>query len=147
MGQGQSPDCRGKKSLICFVRLSYEPHRLIYNCSDCPADQKKLRGCKRNKRGGVTKLKCVCDRDKRCDLCKGTGDILLSRCPRALSKTTTSSITVPYFFHWKATGFTQYPDGRGRLFQPAKLLEAFNICHAIAARCEEEEIKKITNKK
>jgi hypothetical protein len=145
--QGEPTDCRGKKTLICAVRVSYEPHSSLYVCAECTKDEKKSRGCKRNRRKPTGKIKCVCGRSKACNVCRGSGEILLKKCIRALSKTITSSSTLPYFFHWKATGFMAYPDGRGRMYQPAKLLEAFSVCHSVAARCEEEEMARAMNRK
>lgn len=146
MEQGKPAYCRGKKTLICAVRVSYEPHATLYNCAGCTREDKKNRGCGKNKRKPTGKIKCVCGRQKKCELCHGSGDILFKKCVRAEAKTLTSSSTLPYFFHWKATGFIAYPDGRGRMYQPAKLLEAFAVCHAVATRCEEEEMKRIMSK-
>jgi hypothetical protein len=33
------------------------------------------------------------------------------------------------------------------MYQPAKLLEAFSVCHSVAARCEEEEMARAMNRK
>jgi hypothetical protein len=36
---------------------------------------------------------------------------------------------LPYFFEYSQTG--DYPDKRGRLFQPIKLLEAISVCNTV----------------
>ena len=46
---------------------------------------------------------------------------------------------LPFYFDWKNGG--SYPDARGRLFQPVKLLEAFKICNIVTMEREEKEAK------
>jgi hypothetical protein len=41
---------------------------------------------------------------------------------------------VPYFFNWVHSEFREFPDGRGRYFQPKKLLAAFDIMSAVRAQ-------------
>lgn len=49
---------------------------------------------------------------------------------------------LPFFWHFKATNYTMYPDGKGRLNQPSKLLEAVQLSMAIVNKREEYEAKK-----
>ena len=55
--------------------------------------------------------------------CKGTNEIKLKRCPHTYLSADVRAL-VPYFFHFVAT--YQYPDGRGRLYQPVKMLNVFD---------------------
>jgi len=46
-------------------------------------------------------------------------------------------VLLPYFFHYVATGMTQFPDGRGMLFQPKRLRTAFLIMNAVYNKATE----------
>lgn len=68
---------------------------------------------------------------------------MLKRCPAKEANDPSVSRLLPFFFHWRATSYSQFPDGRGRLFQPQKMLDAFGVCNSIATRCEKEEIERM----
>lgn len=101
-----------------------EPFNKIYNCGFCEKEQRKERGCKRKTKNGLN-VDCICGGDKRCDACKGKGAFRLDRCLKVAASET--SRIAPFFYHYKATNMMAYPDGRGMLYQPNKLLDAFSI--------------------
>jgi hypothetical protein len=47
---------------------------------------------------------------------------------------------VPYFYHYIASGYIQYPDGKGLFYQPLKLIQAFEVLLFIYKR--EEKLKR-----
>ena len=49
---------------------------------------------------------------------------MLKRCPQSILDGNIRSL-VPYFFHYLAS--SEYPDGRGRLYQPTKMLFMFDV--------------------
>lgn len=53
---------------------------------------------------------------------------MFKRCPHTILDGNIRAI-VPYFFHFLATH--QFPDGRGRVYQPSKLLKVFDIWYGI----------------
>lgn len=119
--------------------MQYQPHKVAFDCGDCDKDDKKARGCKKNKRNVVIELKCTCE--SGCKTCNYTKKIQYKRCPRALSLDQWMLIFMPYFWHWKATQYHRYPDGRARIYQPSKMLEALDVCSIIAADREQEALK------
>ncbi len=69
----------------------------------------------------------MCDgKNPECALCHGKGEISVLRCPRALV-TDAMSFILPYYYQYRKSGGVAWPDGRGRLFQPIKLVTAFDI--------------------
>jgi hypothetical protein len=50
---------------------------------------------------------------------------------------------LPFFWHWKTTSYQQFPDGRGRYYQPSKLLEALTMCANLSAKQEQKEAEKV----
>jgi hypothetical protein len=99
--------------------------RKIYDCKKCKSGQNKKRGCVRPAKKPVWKIdECIhCDGDKNCIYCKGKGKIMVHRCPRCIQ----DSSLIPYFIAWKNSQYIAYPDGRGRLYQPKKLIQAFDV--------------------
>lgn len=115
----------------------------VYDCKKCDSYQKKERGCKRNKRRSFLEIECICKGAKKCEICGGQkkgNAIKVYRCPRVSLLDTSVSRIVPYFYHWLASDFMVFPDGRGRYYQPKKLLNAFDILLEIRNR--EIEIEK-----
>jgi hypothetical protein len=96
----------------------------IFCCSTCA--EKRQRGCVRPRREPIQVYFCpICDgENKKCSYCKGTNQIKLKRCPRAILDTNTSRL-VSYFRHFVNT--SQYPDGRGILYQSVRMLRVFDI--------------------
>jgi len=54
----------------------------------------------------------------------GKGEIPVHRCPRSV---TGLSNLLPYFIAYKNSGNLAWPDGRGRYYQPIKLVITFDI--------------------
>ena len=63
------------------------------------------------------------------------------RCPRALGNDDESSI-LPFFFDYRNSDYLAWPDGRGRLFQPSKLVQAFDVLLDHVNRKIEKESRK-----
>jgi hypothetical protein len=99
----------------------------IYTCSHCSTQDKRERGCKKKRRQTVAHITCVCEGKTECKLCLGSNRINVHRCPRAILLQREVSRVAPYFTLWQQSGMHEYPDGRGRYFQPLKMLEAFHI--------------------
>jgi hypothetical protein len=66
---------------------------------------------------------------------------MLHRCPAWALRDVSIQSLLPYFFHWRATEFTQFPDGCGRIMQPSMLLEAFSIMNTVAQEREKAEME------
>jgi len=100
----------------------------VFRCETCDARMKRLRGCvKPFKRKTVWTIdECIIcgGKDKRCRYCKGKGKISVQRCPRTAKE---GYALLPYYYAYKNSNGLQYPDGRGRWYQPKKLVEAFDI--------------------
>ncbi len=143
MEAGQYPDCGRKKNLIISVLMVYDPWRKIFNCGEC--DEKKQRGCMRPKRKPILEIACICGGYKRCEICRGTGEIKIKRCPGSFSRSSDIVSLMPYFFRYKTNW--EYPDGRGRLMQPIKLTDALDLMSAVANRKEQEQLEKIHGRK
>jgi hypothetical protein len=126
------------------VLCQYKPWTINFNCKQCDKEKKKLLGCKRPKKKQFqyfgNQYKCICDSDPKCEICKGKNLIQLKQCPMVMLQNKNIGRLLPFFFHFKGTEHTQYPDGRGRIFQPVILLEALNICGVVAARKDKEEM-------
>jgi len=81
---------------------------------------------------------CIhCNGNKDCKYCKGKGKIMVHRCPRCIQ----DSSLIPYFIAWKNSQYIAYPDGRGRIFQPRKLIQAFDILAYYWDKFESQRIK------
>lgn len=102
----------------------------IFICKGCSPKDKRKRGCIRPfKKKIVWKIdECVfCfgkkkkNNEKKCKYCQGKGWIAVRRCPRSMSNFT----YLPYYLDYRKTG--QWPDGLGRLYQPLKLVVAFDV--------------------
>jgi hypothetical protein len=61
-------------------------------------------------------------KEEKCMLCKGKGEIPVYRCPRSADLS-----LLPFFYPYQNSGGLAWPDGRGRLYQPRKLIMAFDI--------------------
>lgn len=118
----------GKKKLITAIIMQHRPHSVQYNCDNCGKEMKKNRGCKRNKRKAFLFLNCICGTASKCSICNGKGTFGLKCCPVRFSNNTAIDRFLPYFWNWIDTNAMSFPDGRGQIYQPSKLLEAFSIC-------------------
>ena len=63
-------------------------------------------------------------------------------CPVRVSMDKDTNRFLPFFWHFKATNYTMYPDGCGRFEQPTMMLEAFQLAMAMVNKREEYEAKK-----
>lgn len=123
--------------------MCYEPFSKIFNCEYCSKEVKKKRGCKRAiKSGAVLDVDCSCGENKKCDVCKGRGRFVLKDCPIRFTQDKDTSRFLPFFWHFRATNYTMYPDGEGRFEQPILLLEALQLCIYLVNKREEAEAKK-----
>jgi hypothetical protein len=118
--------------------MLYDPWKTLYDCNDCNRQTKVEYGCNRKentKLGPIVKIKCICDRNKQCKLCKGTNLISINVCP---NKTATNDIRqlVPFFMHYKET--KQFPDNGCYIDQPNLLIDVFNLMTIITNRKELE---------
>jgi hypothetical protein len=100
-----------------------EPPADRYVCETC-GDKKASRGCISPAENQLWKIEyCpLCGgKNEKCHICCGKGEISMLRCPRAIA----SFRLLPFFIeHYKSGA---WPDGRGRLYQPIKLIMAFDI--------------------
>ncbi len=113
----------------------------IFNCQSCSSAEKETRGCLSPTEKFSWEIDpCVSCGGKgffiapnridevECEVCKGSGVISVNRCPRAII--TESKYLIPFFIDYYGGlehGLTIYPDGKGRFYQPIKLLQAFNL--------------------
>lgn len=119
-----------------------------WNCKACTKKDKKAWGCvkpinKKENPDGVWYIEfcLVCDgTNSKCKACKGSNRTLVWRCPRGLSGH--ASRLLPYFFDYYAalqsTRVPVWPDGRGRLYQPIALIEAFNLLRKVKFNFDEK---------
>jgi hypothetical protein len=97
------------------------------------AGRQESRGCKKAAGGELWKIEfCpLCGgNDEECFLCNGKGEISMSRCPRAIA----DFRLLPFFQEYQNKG--TWPDGRGRLYQPVKLILAFDILRGYYQRAK-----------
>jgi hypothetical protein len=116
----------------------------LYECDKCTTYDKKIKGCKRNRRSVVVfDCACVCGGRIKCPICGGIkrdNTIRVRRCPRAILKEHVSRI-VPYFYRFINSDFMEYPDGRGMIYQPKKLVNAFDILTSIYQKEKKKNAK------
>jgi len=141
MVSGQPTDEGRKKNLITSVSIQYDPFKQLFNCGNCSDEDKKYKGCDYDLDFAVMSPGCYCDGDNNCDICEGKGFFELRRCPARVNRKEIVRKLLPFFYHWKATSYVEYPDGGCRLDQPAGLLEAFSLLCNVSTNREIEEIK------
>lgn len=114
----------------------------IFNCKTCSPNLKKWRGCIRPfKKKQVWRIdECVfCDgKNKKCKHCKGRGWIPVGQCPRSVA---TGFQLMPYYIAYRNSHGLAWPDGRGRFYQPVKLVSAFDILDFYFNKFEAKRIK------
>jgi ribosomal protein L32 len=64
--------------------------------------------------------------ERVCEYCEGNNEIPMHRCPRANEGGNAASL-LPFYYAYRESRGLAWPDGRGRLFQPVKLIMAFGI--------------------
>jgi hypothetical protein len=130
------------KKLIAALLLAVdETFAGYWNCALCDEETKAARGCgagiaEEAREGipdGVWRIDfCLagCGGDPECERCKGSDATPVWRCPRMLLRPEHVRL-LPYFLDWwrgkEAGGVPPWPDGRGRLYQPARLKAAFAL--------------------
>lgn len=86
---------------------------------------------------------CICE-SEACDICKnkkgGQSKLSLYQCPNSMIDDEFSRL-IPYFYVWLNSEFTVYPDGRGRYYQPVKLLQAFELLLKVKQTNEKKKVK------
>jgi hypothetical protein len=131
-----------KKKLVLSVLMQYNPHRSLFTCGMCGSNDKKMRGCKRAKRMPILNIPCICKGTmEKCDMCGGKGSFPIYRCPLRELEGTSTMFILPLFYHWKNTGYMQYPDNASILEQPILLREAFSVMMHVAQEREAEELE------
>lgn len=115
----------------------------VFRCEVCDSKQKISRGCVKpfKKKTVWTIDECIfCNgEEKKCKYCKGKGKIFVSRCPRAYHE---NEALLPYFYAYRTSNNLQWPDGRGRLYQPIKLVMAFDIWSFYFNKFDNENAKR-----
>jgi hypothetical protein len=76
-----------------------------------------------------------------CEVCGGTGSFPLRRCPVKVMEESNVTYLLSLFYHWKNTGYNQYPDGGAIIDQPLALREAFMLMQSVAIERENEEME------
>lgn len=112
-----------------------------YDCDKCGYDDRKRKGCEKNKRKHVFDCDCICEGKVKCNICGGIkrdNTVRVKRCPRSILKEHVSRI-VPYFYRYVASNYAQFPDGRGLIYQPKKLISAFDVLTIVHGREEKEK--------
>ena len=143
---GKSLDgCRSKKLIIAGTLLYNDMQQARYTCPICTTQEKKEQGCKRRRRDAILVINCICEGKYKCAICKGDNKIELHRCPRAILAEKQVSRVVPYFLNWINSEYREYPDGRGRYFQPIVMITAFNLLSLVRDR--EQEIARKRNER
>ena len=120
--------------------MHYSPFNKMFNCGICK--YKDTSDCENNvDLDSPLKIECLLchGNDNKCSVCQGTGVIILNKCPVKIFLIDYVNRFIPYFFEWKNRG--EYPDARGRIFQPTKLINAFGICNMVVMEREEKEAK------
>lgn len=114
----------------------------MFQCERCDAKVKRFRGCIRPIKGRKVWQADGCfvckGCDKECVFCKGENRIVMNQCIKAMKIDVT---LMPYFFAFMNSNCIAYPDGRGRLYQPVKLTQAFDIIGFYHQKITEKESK------
>jgi len=113
----------------------------VYNCKNCDKKLKRLRGCIRPYKRKViwTIDECIfCEgKNKHCPYCKGKGKIPVHQCPQMVAR---NPYLLPYFNAYRNSNYLAWPDGRGRLYQPKKLIQAFDVLNYYYNKLEEKKV-------
>ena len=121
---------------ICFFDTTTSA---AFNCQTC--ENKKAKGCKKPTRQVQAVYECpICEgSNRKCLYCRGTNQIQLHRCPRA-TITPDLLFYIPYFLDYVINlPRPLYPNGKTRLYQPAKLLKLFSIWLKIYRQIERKQ--------
>ena len=113
----------------------------IFNCRSCAKEDALKRGCIRPAKTRIWKIdECYFCGGKNdlCRYCHGKGEIEVRRCPRAAASETP---LLPYFVAYYNSNYLAWPDGRGRLYQPKKLIAAFDMMTFYFRKLESKRIE------
>jgi hypothetical protein len=114
----------------------------LFTCGMCGSGDKDMRGCRHAKSMPILNIPCICKgSDSKCDICGGQGTFPVYRCPHRELEQSGITFVLPLFYHWKNTGYMQYPDNRAILEQPILLREAFSVMLNVAQERENEELE------
>lgn len=99
----------------------------LFLCQRCHVEKKEnARGCLspiKNRLWGIPYCPfCFGNKEIECHECNGNNEIAMYRCPRTLA----DSKLLPFFFVYRNSNNMIWPNGKGRLFQTRKLIEAFD---------------------
>ena len=117
------------KKLIAAAHISYNTviASTIFNCNNCTQKDKKRYGCKaekKHKKVWVHEGCPVCKgKNTKCEYCNGNNYIEFKRCVHKSVSDFTKIL--PFYIEYFKYGV--FPDRKGRIFQPIKLLESFTI--------------------
>jgi hypothetical protein len=108
----------------------------VCNSSKDPEKKKKERGCVSPVEKPVYKFKpCpMCGGSGECSYCQSTNEIAVYTCPRTLGKNREVLWLLSHFYAYRVSNYMAWPNGKDRLFQPAKLIMAFDILTSIFER-------------
>ena len=62
----------------------------------------------------------------------------MHQCPRVAHR---DSYLLPYFLAYKNSNYLAWPDGKGRLYQPVKLVTAFDVLAFYFDKLEAQQIE------
>ena len=120
---------------------------MVFNCKNCDKKQKIRRGCKqpfKHKTVWVIDECIFCGgKNKQCIYCMGKGKIPVRCCPRIASS---GFGLLPYFYAYRNSNGLAWPDGLGRLYQPLKLVDAFDLWSFYFNKFESQRINKNAKK-
>jgi len=103
----------------------------LYNCDFCTKDLKRKRNCRDLKRKkAVDTFSCICKgKEKKCDICKGSGTFKVYSCPDKLIED--YSIERIYFYYNNWLNSNRFPNDRGMYYQCNKMIEAFDLLNKL----------------
>lgn len=115
----------------------------VFRCETCNTRMKRLRGCVKPFKQKAVWIIDECyfcgGKNKKCTFCGGKGKIPVQRCPRTVNE---NRHLLPYFYAYRNSHNLAWPDGRGRLYQPKKLVDAFDIWSFYFNKLEEDKANK-----
>jgi len=123
---------RRTKKLIGAAAAFY--NKCGVTCAQCksavnPEEKMRKRGCLGPVDDAWTMTGCpLCSGlSKDCGLCHGTNKITTRECPRALARLSEVSWLFSHFMAYKNSKWLAWPNGKGRFYQPIRLISAFDL--------------------
>lgn len=118
------------------MALNTELMRAIYDCKTC-----KKKSCTKIRKRAVQQFDCICNGDKRCQICKGKNLFGWYSCPSTVLNEFSIRRVLSSFYHYQES--KQYPDLRGQYYQPIILLEAFDLLSMLSMKQLKKEAKNV----